>query len=529
MAVYNQVLTYTFRDSLASGNPQKIIYGAYLDGEFGAIHTASLDAVSLSLNNTISGNNSFTGTNTFSGSSITTTFQGNVTIGVPASGTALAVNSITGTQGFTLSSSSGASNALAFGWNVGIIANAWNIFTQSTDPLTIGTAGSSGVFNLATSNAVRIAIASTGAVAINAPTSGNALTSTALANNFAGRFNGASTSGQSNGIQIVAGTTSGDFAVDIRNQPVTANLFQLYGDGHFNLGSSSLGSILLGSAAGNVTINSPSSGTALTVMGQNNANTLLVSAGANSGQSFGLATQGGTTSADYSFLAQLHNGSNAFLVRGDGAILAGSGGTSFQIGSAGNVTIGAPSSGNTLSTTGASGALAASFQSNTTTGSAFGVSINGGTNSSDYGLTITNATATTTYFRVRGDGVILGTDLAPGIFNQFELGYKDIPRNAQTTNYTLALSDRGKFIYAGSGLSSVTIPANGSVAFSIGSTVVVVNNTGGSITIPITTDTLNWFQGGSNSTGTRTIAASSVVTLLKVDTTVWVITGNGIS
>lgn len=59
MATYTPVLTYTFRDTLGNTDPNKVIKGAYLDGEFSAIHTASLDAASLA------GNNSFLGNNTF--------------------------------------------------------------------------------------------------------------------------------------------------------------------------------------------------------------------------------------------------------------------------------------------------------------------------------------------------------------------------------------------------------------------------------------------------------------------------------
>lgn len=71
-ATYNQVLTYTFRDSLSSGDPSKVIKGAYLDGEFSAIHAASLDAASLS------------GSNTFAGT--TNTFSGAIVVGTPTGG-----------------------------------------------------------------------------------------------------------------------------------------------------------------------------------------------------------------------------------------------------------------------------------------------------------------------------------------------------------------------------------------------------------------------------------------------------------
>lgn len=104
-------------------------------------------------------------------------------------------------------------------------------------------------------------------------------------------------------------------------------------------------------------------------------------------------------------------------------------------------------------------------------------------------------------------------------------GYKGIPQNSQTTSYTLALSDMGKHISITTG--GITIPANGTVAFPIGSAVMIFNNSGSSQTIAITTDTLR--QAGTANTGSRTLAQYGVATCLKVASTTWVISGAGVS
>lgn len=104
-------------------------------------------------------------------------------------------------------------------------------------------------------------------------------------------------------------------------------------------------------------------------------------------------------------------------------------------------------------------------------------------------------------------------------------GYKGIPQNSQTSAYTLALSDMGKHISITTG--GVVIPANASVAFPIGSAVTIFNNSGSNQTISITTDTLR--QAGTSNTGSRTLAQYGVATVLKVTSTVWVISGAGIS
>ena len=101
---------------------------------------------------------------------------------------------------------------------------------------------------------------------------------------------------------------------------------------------------------------------------------------------------------------------------------------------------------------------------------------------------------------------------------------RDVTANAQTVAYTLALTDRGKSIDTTAG---VTIPANASVAFPVGTTISIFNNSASNITISITTDTLR--LAGTATTGTRTLAQYGVATLRKVAATVWVATGAGLT
>jgi hypothetical protein len=122
-------------------------------------------------------------------------------------------------------------------------------------------------------------------------------------------------------------------------------------------------------------------------------------------------------------------------------------------------------------------------------------------------------------FRITSTGGITSSNLADAV------GYKGLPQNSQTSGYTLALSDMGKHISITTG--GVTIPANGAVAFPIGSAVTIFNNSGSSQTISITTDTLR--QAGTANTGSRTLAQYGVATVLKVTSTVWVISGAGLS
>jgi hypothetical protein len=106
-----------------------------------------------------------------------------------------------------------------------------------------------------------------------------------------------------------------------------------------------------------------------------------------------------------------------------------------------------------------------------------------------------------------------------------ELGYRDVPQNAQTASYTLALADRGRHVAITTG--GIVVPANASVPFPIGSAVTIYNNSASNQTISITSDTLRW--AGTTNTGTRTLAGYGVATLLKVGATVWVVSGAGLS
>lgn len=104
----------------------------------------------------------------------------------------------------------------------------------------------------------------------------------------------------------------------------------------------------------------------------------------------------------------------------------------------------------------------------------------------------------------------------------YQTGYKDLPQNSQSGSYTLALSDRGKQVANTTG--GWVIPANASVAFPVGSAVVLFNNSGSSQTISITSDTLR--LAGTASTGSRTLAAYGLATCVKVASTTWVVSGN---
>jgi hypothetical protein len=107
------------------------------------------------------------------------------------------------------------------------------------------------------------------------------------------------------------------------------------------------------------------------------------------------------------------------------------------------------------------------------------------------------------------------------------LGFMGLPQNATTTgSYTIVAADAGTHIYA-SATRTVTIPANSSVAFPIGTTLTFIAGTGATMTIAITTDTM--YLAGAGTTGSRTLAAFGMATAVKITSTSWMISGNGLT
>jgi hypothetical protein len=109
------------------------------------------------------------------------------------------------------------------------------------------------------------------------------------------------------------------------------------------------------------------------------------------------------------------------------------------------------------------------------------------------------------------------------------IGYLEVPQNSQSAAYTAVLADSGKQIFHPStdnNARTFTIPANGSVAYPVG-TVLTFVNMANTVTIAITTDTM--YLAGTGTTGSRTLAAYGVATAIKMTSTTWLISGTGLT
>jgi len=134
---------------------------------------------------------------------------------------------------------------------------------------------------------------------------------------------------------------------------------------------------------------------------------------------------------------------------------------------------------------------------------------------------------------------VLGTPTSGNLSNctadgTDQVGFKNLPQNSQSANYTLVLADAGKHIFhpaADNNARTFTIPAASSVAFPIGTAITFINMAAAACTIAITSDVMNLSSAGT--TGSRTLAQYGSATAIKVaglsSSGIWLISGSGLT
>jgi hypothetical protein len=138
------------------------------------------------------------------------------------------------------------------------------------------------------------------------------------------------------------------------------------------------------------------------------------------------------------------------------------------------------------------------------------------------GITATFNSATNTHSVQIGDSAN----------TKYNAGFLETPVNATTgATITPVLADSGKtFYFTGSSAPTATIPANGSVAYPVGTVLTFVNDASAAVSmnITITTDTLQ-LAGTGSTTLPKVLARYGVATAVKVATQKWIISGNGLT
>jgi len=145
------------------------------------------------------------------------------------------------------------------------------------------------------------------------------------------------------------------------------------------------------------------------------------------------------------------------------------------------------------------------------------------------GITISSAGVPTLVTPVLGTPTS-GTLSACTVDGTDAVGFRTIPFNSQSAAYTTVLADSGKDIFHPStdaNARTFTIPANGTVAYPIGTASTFINMTSQVVTIAITTDTM--YLSSAGTTGSRSLAQYGSATAIKMTSTTWLISGSGLT
>jgi len=117
----------------------------------------------------------------------------------------------------------------------------------------------------------------------------------------------------------------------------------------------------------------------------------------------------------------------------------------------------------------------------------------------------------------------------PTVLTPESVGFRGAPTSTQDTDYTFVLGDSGKMKLHTSGTGhAYTIPLNATVAFPIGTVLLLANIGAGAVTIT-RTGGVTLRQAGTSTDADATFAQWGFASLVKIDTNVWVASGTGLS
>jgi len=204
---------------------------------------------------------------------------------------------------------------------------------------------------------------------------------------------------------------------------------------------------------------------------------------------------------------------------GQALVTDGSGSLSFSSVGSGTVT--------TVSVVSANGLAGSVANASTTPAITLSTSITGVLKGN--GTAISAATAGTDYV---APGGALGTPSSGTLSSctvdgTNKVGYIGAP---QSTSTSLALTDQGKHVYfTGGSTATLSVATNASVAFPIGTTILVVNNNSANLTIQNATSGVSFQLANGASATSRTVATKGMATLLYVGSDTWYVSGAGVT
>jgi hypothetical protein len=143
------------------------------------------------------------------------------------------------------------------------------------------------------------------------------------------------------------------------------------------------------------------------------------------------------------------------------------------------------------------------------------------------GTTVTTLSYTATTHTFSGTTFQVAGSVLTDNSSADEVGFKGIPSEPKTEDYTCVLSDAARCIRMDGTSLTATIPSNASVPYPVGTVLTFLNINSSPLSIAINSDTLA--LAGTSTTGTRTLAFRGMATAYKYTNLVWVISGPGLS
>lgn len=386
---------------------------------------------------------------------VTISLATNVILPAPSSGVTLSIGGAPNT--YALDIAGDAVTGESFGVKITSGTNASDIAllvqnSTSTNTVLKLSGDGSGLLGGSSNSNPFVTWNSAGAVNLNAAASGSTLTVAgeitvnASANTEGVIINGSTTTSESFGLFIKAGTNNSDNALQITDVTNTRSFLAIRGNAEVFFGNAGdnpnytfngTGAVLA-SAMTLTPAGSPTSGATLLVNGFANKDTALFQGSSTTGESFGLTILAGTNNSDNALQVTDVTNTRSFLaVRGNGEIFFGNTGDnpSYTFNGTGTVSMGglnvsgtatiatlsipagfvtttltltptsAPSAA-TLVVNGFANKNTAAFIANNTASEAFGVFIQAGTNNSDTALQVTDVTNTRSFLDIRGNAEI---------------------------------------------------------------------------------------------------------------------------
>ena len=129
-------------------------------------------------------------------------------------------------------------------------------------------------------------------------------------------------------------------------------------------------------------------------------------------------------------------------------------------------------------------------------------------------------------------GVFIGDiqlNFSPVALSENSVGYRGVPRKLENDSRALVLADSAHMLFSNGTVDrTFTIPFNSTVAFPIGTVILVrVQNTGRT-TIAVADPSIGLRLAGSEVSGSKRVNQWGLASLVKEDTNAWIISGTGI-